>query len=636
MINDDVLKQVTAQNQDQIKSFFGSLGDYFSNRRTIGNRDSGGVDNIGYKDMFISLEHLQLITALPPKFDNIVDPPIEVKDDDYGRTLESFYKIHEGQVAIGRSYLKNVIMNGNFVVLVPLKAKLSQSDVMKITGDRFISSNSPFASVSSMLDSFISRLDIGSYGFTTEIDSKTYHRQVAANMKAALFALGIEIDSGNESEEDNIMKSAMPGWLIENISHNKYRERWGLLSSETGDTAQRDIKDTQMLLEEQKNTINIMKQKRTEYGVNASKYLAESGLSSGIGTIDEQIADLEGKSKMQEEKLANLMASNPYLDNTQTSYSEEFFNKGSLNAISKYVMGAKRDDLQNFPFVTFYVNGPIEKSYSGSQEVSESVLGSVFGNAGQAVKDKLLNSAAGGKLGGMISGNDGVVKEIAYLTGSNMGTGLFLDMYIPKTNKSVSSDMQYSIPIRAIADGSDPISILTVPIWTLAQLYPFVLEPLDNRFKSTFIPKSPMLCSAFSKGLFNIPKGVVSSIDIKTDPVFQTTESVCTDIEINITLTPFIGKGFSPDFSTVFNKNEDGNHLLMSIYNPFSSFNILVTMCGLNTTMTTIQKSLFEHLVLDKVLAIGTIGPEAWQSFKTFLVDKKSTTLRNIQNFKTK
>ena len=651
------------------KDIVNDVGNYFSNRRIPTAASPSEEAKKTLQNAPILIEHLQIINALPPIYDNIVDPPIETSADDYQYNLKTlFNKNSYTKSMVGRAYAKNVLASGNYLTLVPMEFDFSvwdagkgltdgalvntikdniQNGINRIKGSR--------ANPASLWKSFNEAIDIGSFGYVTKVASKRYWRHVAANMKAVIYALGLEYKVGEGDTGDLVpysgMSSAMPKWLIDNITSNNFNDRWSLeidnLELTTGYKDNMSEQDRTQYNNLQ-NQYEFAKRREAQAAQSYSGSVSGSGTdtSSPYGATRQLIQEQSSKKSSKEIKaemdaiLAKYNTMGDIQEKQKNIAEAQFYEANSIERLRNWVMAVSDSNLieQNLPFVTFYVNGVIEKNMSASQNVGESELGAIL--SGNFTMDMLkgLKNKDGSKSGldlirntvsGTAQAGESLVRELSYV-GNEATAGYFSSGYVPRVNKGVDGDVSYSINLRSLADGSDPISIAAHCMYTLALITPFYIEPAHKAYKYSFVPKAPLICSAFCKGVFNIPKGCISSIDIKTDPVFQTTESVSTDIEIHLTLVPFINKGFSPDFGTVFNATSDEHHIITAFFNPFSSLNVLITLCGMNTTMTKINEGLFVYFFWKKPTSIVNIAFESWEGFKSSFVDFSSTTIRNL------
>lgn len=636
---------VAKENSSFIKDIVRDVGNYFSNRRiptasSVTEEVEKTLDNAP-----IMLQHLSIINALPPIYDNIVDPPTETAKEDYQYNLTTLFNKEQkmDKASIGRAYTKHILASGNYLTLVPMEFDFSAFDAGKTMTDGILTNTikdginntinavkGSRANPASLWKSFNQAVDIGSFGYTTKVAGKRYWRHVAANMKAVIYALGIEYADGNNGLTHlPEMNNTLPDWLKDNILHNKFYNRWNMAVNNTGGSA------VDLLSESDSEKYKELEAKRDE----ARKKENMPGFPN-VSTDAKDHVYASTYQKQMDDILKNSGASQKFQEIERNISEANFYTNESIKKLRSWVMAVGNTEMVdlNLPFVTFYVNGIIEKNTSASQSIGESELGAILaGNFTMDMFKNLSNKKKGGAVTNTIKGlisdaansAESLVKELSYV-GNEDAAGYFSSGYVPRVNKGVDGDISYSISLRALADGSDPISIASHCMYTLALIMPFYVEPTHKAYKYSFVPKAPLICSAFCKGVFNIPKGCISSIDIKTDPVFQTTESVSTDIEINLTLVPFINKGFSPDFGTVFNATSDEHHIITAFFNPFSTLNVLITLCGMNTTMTKINEGLFAYFFWKKPTSVVNIAFESWEGFKSSFVDFSSTTVRNL------
>lgn len=663
------------------KDIASNIGNYFSNRRIPSASSPNEEAKKALENAPIQIEHLQIINALPPLYDNIVDPPLELSYDDYQYNLTTLTsKGSDSKGTVGRAYTRNVLASGNYLTLVPMEFDFSALDSAKNLTDGGLSNTIKEAVGNSLKslkgskgnpltlwNSFNDAADIGSFGYVTRVASKRYWRHVASNMKAVIYALGIEYKVG-EGDAGRLeyrpeMKDAMPDWILDNIMHNNFYNKWNIEVNNTDSAgkgnslrdsmSQEDRNRMDSLSNELKASKRFEESNRT-YGMNKSKNQYSSPYLEGAGTVSSSTYGatriLAEESRRSSKEIEDEMASieskyqpKEEVEEKKSNIAEgQFYANESIKRLRSWVMATSNEDIieENLPFVTFYVNGIIEKNMSASQNIGESELGAILSgnftmgmlkNLGSQVSetDKSITATVSRGAGNTAQASESLIKEISYV-GNESTAGYFASGYVPRVNKGVDGDISYSINLRALADGSDPISIAAHCMYTLALITPFYIEPAHKAYRYAFVPKAPLICSAFCKGVFNVPKGCIASIDIKTDPVFQTTESVSTDIEIHLTLVPFINKGFSPDFGSVFNATDDEHHIITAFFNPFSSLNILVTLCGMNTTMTKINEGLFKYFFWKAPTAIVNVAYGSWEGFKSSFLDFSSTTVRNL------
>lgn len=649
---------IQGDNSLTITDILNDVGNYFSNRRNPAAKDPTDEVKTSVENSKILLKHLQIINGLPPMYDNIVDPPLETDTDDYQYNLTTLFEAGGGNVkkgvSVGRAYIKNILASGNYLTLVPIELEASMADFAKSYADQSaagITTDLVKRSASSLLGDadlnavlntsiwqrFNQALDVGSFGYTTRIAGKRYWRHVAANMKAVLYALGVDMREEQGILTNKQVEASMPEWIIQNLSSNNFYNRWRIaMDGAIGQEPQpEDFLSPDKAKEYREYKSNAAKLRAAEESKRAGENMSNSDRSIVQYSTTQKVATSDEWDAKAEALIADTGYNKKLQEHIEQATMYSFYTQSSINQLKSWILAASSGDdtiEQNLPFVSFYVNGVIEKSMSSTQTIGESELGAII--AGKFLQDMAqassnTSSAIAQTIGKIGQYTDSISRELGYSGGANK-LGYFLEGYIPRINKGVEGDISYSINIRALSDGSDPVSIASHCMYVLSLLMPFYIEPINRSFKLTYVPKAPLMCSAFCKGVFNIPRGCITSIDIKTDPVFQTTESVSTDLEISLTLVPFVSKGFTADFGATFNASSDANHLITALFNPFSSFNVLVTLCGMNTTMTKINENIFKYLFVSKPTSVVNMVYESWEGFKSAYMDFSSTTLRNL------
>lgn len=278
------------------------------------------------------------------------------------------------------------------------------------------------------------------------------------------------------------------------------------------------------------------------------------------------------------------------------------------------------DRILTMPYTVFYCNGPIDRNYSWNIETGPSKLGEhvILGTKKKATQG--LISLLGGFLsGGSAStetnastdeaGKTGLTEikealnpisemmnEWAYHnSGKTMGSLLINNLYIPKVQTGGGSQFSYTVPIRDMALSSDRYSLARLH-FTLALLIPYVYQTAYPR-QALIIPSSALYCSAFSKGVINCPRAVISNMSVKTDNAFQTTFGVPTELDITLTIEPLYTIGTTPDFNKYWSIKNHPYYFLGAMWNPMSSMNMLATLCGQNTVFSRMPVGLFEFYV---------------------------------------
>ena len=211
-----------------------------------------------------------------------------------------------------------------------------------------------------------------------------------------------------------------------------------------------------------------------------------------------------------------------------------------------------------------------------------------------------IASAAGASVANGASDVDGYLNELAYhkVFGTNKAAFALSNTSIPKVISGTATDFSYVVKITEQAIGSDPVSLLRVQ-----ELYCKVvplITPISDGARNTVVPRSPLYVSAFVKGVMNVPRGAITSINVSTNPSFQTSEGIPTVMDIELTIQPLMAISVIPDMGRFFARSDDAA-IVASMYNPMSAFNVLSTMCGYNTVLSKFPHSLFNYFVSGNV-----------------------------------
>ena len=101
-----------------------------------------------------------------------------------------------------------------------------------------------------------------------------------------------------------------------------------------------------------------------------------------------------------------------------------------------------------------------------------------------------------------------------------------------------------------------------------------------------------MFLRAFSRGIMNVPEGIVSSMTIERDPQFFTAQGVPTQLKITLVITALRAQELQPSMdiaSLTFRANQ-------RTYLSGTFENYLATLCGVNTMNYTRWDHLMEAL----------------------------------------
>nr|DAR74912.1 MAG TPA: hypothetical protein [Caudoviricetes sp.] len=295
----------------------------------------------------------------------------------------------------------------------------------------------------------------------------------------------------------------------------------------------------------------------------------------------------------------------------------------------KYILNTTPESLsKGFPFVSFYCDGPIEKNYSSSLDISESELSAATVQYWKDSAANAANTALSGLTKGIFNLDNETLKDSwkelrfhNYADGKWVGFNMSSQIVIPKIIKGSSLGESYTANIRLIAVGTDRWSLFRLH-FAICKLIPFFVPKNEqDSMEKYIIPQQPFYCSAFSKGVMNLPRAAIENISIKTDATYNTTEGIASDITISINLIPLLNVATSPKIGR-FGSNDTPEAIITSMFNPASSFNMLATLAGHNTVFTRIPLGLFEYFVVGKprayyenVTNIMRIASNAYQDY---------------------
>ncbi len=534
--------------------------------------DSFTDTNLVDTRLLAKFEALSWIHGLPPMVNNIVDPPPIMSDAQLNQKMTPFSEF------IGRDYVETVLQKGQFLVLVPLD--LIPSIPAELATNLGAKLDRAWEVLN--LDKFQDRLDISAYGFRTEISSVKYNRACKALMLTILLSLGLD------TRRPVMARRFLPKYLVDVLYNNSTTGR-GMdyfpqldFGAEPGpETTNRNGGD--------------LKANQTVYGQITSKLQeAESQPTADTAEGLFNFGNLFGNA-----------GGDQYTYGKEAGAGEgSLLHQDALNVL-KYITNADDDDQLNkkLPWSVFYCNGGIEPQFGMNQDLQDSALAKSVVDIGA----QLLKKTGAGEA---LAGAEEFISELAYHhqgVMGNMAGYLVENTSIPKIIRGNMLDMQYSITIKQTALGSDPYSLVR-PLSMLAFLMPFVVSPNSANSRNV-VPESPFYCAAFSKGAINIPRGAITSLMVKTDPVFRTTAGVPMDIEVTLTLQPLMAVGTMPNWGTIFKNQPTKSELLSAMYNPMGAIPILATMAGSNVILTKFPLGFFDLLIS------GTVG-KFWANLK--------------------
>lgn len=524
------------------------------------------------------IDNLSMINALPPIPDNIVDPPVIWEKTQVKTGLTSW-----GSLIVGRDYLQRVIARGQFLTLVPLDitpnllGSVGQNVANKLSSGKLIGAANDLGN--NFLTKLNNRLNNASYGLVAKVNSIKYYKAVNAHMKAAMLSLGIDIDTENMTGAQlSQLKKYLPNEIVDRLSGPMSGAKMGIQSALGG---------------EDKSSKNA-----------PAADLSNKKITS-VDSRDLGIEDINTITKVE-------------------SDPQQIVRKASYMNLLKYLINVDEGDEVNktMPFACFYCNGPIEKGMGASSSMGESAIAKMTTDVvSKGVMAAPAAQAAVGIVDSLTGGSsEDYIREMAYHR--NTGSFLVSNTYIPNVIKSSMVDFQYTVNIRDVAVSSDRYSIARL-FWTLSQLFPFVIQT-NEPGQPLIVPSAPMYCSAFSKGVMNLPRAAITSLNIKSSPEFQTTEGIPTELDITLTIQPLFTQSTMPNFDKFYDGANNPLYVAAALFNPLSSFNIIATLCGQNTVLTKFQAGLLAFFIggsvrtfLDSIKNTGGVIAGSWQDWWT-------------------
>lgn len=545
------------------------------------------------------IQNLSMINALPPIPDNIVDPPPIWEKSLIKKDLDSW-----SSGLIGKNYLQRVIARGQFLTLVPLdispKLLGNTAENIKNAAKQFNFFGGSGVAANSLLTTLNNRLNNASYGLVAKVNSTKYYKAVNAHMKAALMSLGIDYDinSGDfSSAQMAALRKYLPDEIVDRMIGNSSPAMTNISGYFTGSGDNKDA-----------GSDKLEYQDLSDNGTSYFGKISDNGKFTTVEREKYDISKVDALLKKQNDAFGTVKT---------TELPENVVRKNNYNNLLKYLLNIDEGDDENkkMPFSCFYCNGPIDRGISTSSSLGESEIARMTTDVGH----KMLGQHMTQSVAQLVDGTpEEYIKEMAYHR--NLGGFLVANTYIPNVIKSAMLDMQYTVNIRDVAVSSDRFSIARL-FWTLAQLWPFVIQT-NEPGQALVVPSSPMYCSAFSKGIMNLPRAAITSMNIKTSPEFQTTEGIPTELDISITIQPLFTQSTMPNFDKYYDGTNNPEYVAAALFNPNSSFNIIATMCGQNTILTKFQAGLLGFFLggtistfLSSVKNTGSLLSGAWSDW---------------------
>lgn len=563
----DIVQGLKTAASNVISSVSGDSNSKAKDARTILQALLVGDDAVAKNNSkdIITLANLHMVAGMPPMGDNIVDPPpflntaTSTNDKVYG--IGRSYSSAFSTGLAGMDYVERCLIGGNFLILVPLEMKPDLFGGFK---------NGAFKPNS--LSTLSGRLGIASYGLDVSVATRRYWRTYTLLAKSAAMALGIDAEAGTYTSE--ALSELLPKYIFDNLVNKpsnstmfKFSDGAEGNSTTTGSGSKPVGLITPELMEQVSNATKAKEKEieRVRSSIASGDY-DKAGEVGGITATTEEVGVKDLSAIISGTSYINLMKYMTNMDDSVTANTR-------------------------LPIISFFLNGPVERNFSTSSTIEESKVA-------KHTTD-LLRKGADGAMDQEMSD---YVTELAYHGSAPLGASFALsNTSIPKIISDTASDFSFNAKISEKVTGSDPCSLFRVSN-TLALIQPFI-TPVSDGSQNTVVPNAPLYCAAFVKGVMNVPRAAITSATITTNPQFQTSEGIPTEIDINITIQPLLCISAMPDFGRFFTRSDDAA-LMASMFNPMSAFNIIATLCGYNTVLTKYPESLFAFFVQGRITSM--------------------------------
>lgn len=278
----------------------------------------------------------------------------------------------------------------------------------------------------------------------------------------------------------------------------------------------------------------------------------------------------------------------------------------------------------------FYMDNMTSVTENFTNETTESSLASTInGYADQVNEIRFLFGDKGGALGNII---DGVSEATSSITSSlsgtlgNIGGGIIESLadkgvntvlnggkiVFPQIWSNSTYTRSYPIDIKLRSPDNDSLSIFLNIIKPYCRLLALTLPRLMTDSSGNINPngyRSPFLVKAYSKGLFNVDMGIISSMSVtKGAECCWNDDGLPTQIDISLEIQDLYSSLAMSGFGTTDRKglfNIDG---LSSVVNNTAYMDYLANMAGLNIGQMEIFKKgkLYYYLTQTDVTQIGS------------------------------
>ena len=254
--------------------------------------------------------------------------------------------------------------------------------------------------------------------------------------------------------------------------------------------------------------------------------------------------------------------------------------------------------------IIFYLDGMTSVSESFSNETTASSLASqINGFSDTSNEIRFLFGDKGGALGNIIdnatNATDSIMTSLSSVVG-NLGGGILESLadkgvntvlnggkiVFPEIWNDSGYDKSYSIQIKLRSPDHDSLSIFLNVLKPYCRLLALALPRLMHDSNGKVDPngyRSPFLVKAYSKGLFNIDMGIISSMSVeKGSECCWNDDGLPTQIDITLEIKDLYNSLAMSGFGTTDNKGIFKIDGLSSVVNNTAYMDYLANMAGLN------------------------------------------------------
>lgn len=222
----------------------------------------------------------------------------------------------------------------------------------------------------------------------------------------------------------------------------------------------------------------------------------------------------------------NKLADDTYADMTLDQMIDHYRSNGESDYNAEDILSKWDQFLMSFSagvrdaltYVGFRIEKSVDSSESMSNSTGESDLMATLKGSADSTMEKRFSLAAGNTgisaIDGFISGVSGILKGGMQAVGLDSIHGIMMGsgrLDIPDVWKDSNFNKSYSFNMSLRAPYGDPISIMQSIYVPLSMILAGALPRAIGKNAYT----SPFLVSAYSKGMFSIPLGIIDSLTIK-------------------------------------------------------------------------------------------------------------------------